>query len=198
MIPCLFYFFQPGAAVGNHSQHPAFMIYGIQNKNGKEQKNMKQLQKQKENKAAIIEDMLSCITYIPNREMDILAFMEQYQKSDSEHRPAVLECLRDCMDGRKYPNPYESVYRYTAEDVADFEKILDEYTENLSAAQGVQAAIESCVQEAVCKINSLNEQCCQMLMDTWRRERVCGFINSAAEKAGLVPETDHTLQHRMW
>lgn len=159
---------------------------------------MKQLQKQKENKAAIIEDMLSCITYTPNRELDILAFMEQYQKSDSEHRPAVLECLRDCMDGRKYPNPYAGVYRYTAEDVADFEKILDAYTENLSAAQGEQTTIESCVREAVCKINNLNDQCGQMLMDSWRRERVCGFINTAAEQAGLVLEIDHTLQHRMW
>lgn len=159
---------------------------------------MKQLQKQKENKAAIIEDMLSCITYIPNRELDILAFMEQYQKSDSEHRPAVLDHLRDCMDGRKYPNPYESVYRYTAGDVDDFAKILDAYTENLSAVQGEQIAIADCVQEAVCKINDLNEKCGQMLIDTWRRERVCGYINTAAEQAGLVPEIDHTLQHRMW
>lgn len=159
---------------------------------------MKQLQKQKETKAAIIEDMLSYITYVPNRELDILAFMEQYQKADSEHRPYILECLRDCMDGRKYPNPYAEVYRYTTKDVADFEKILDGYTENLSATQGEPAAIAGCVQEVVCKINELNEQCSQVLIDSWRRERVCGFINSAAQQAGLVPEVDYTLQHRMW
>lgn len=30
------------------------------------------------------------------------------------------------------------------------------------------------------------------------RERLCGFINSAAETAGLSQEKDLTLQHRMW
>lgn len=158
---------------------------------------MKQSQKQKEIKATIIEDMLSYITYIPNRELDILAFMEQYQKSDSEHRPFILECLRDCMDGKKYPNPYAKIYQYTTEDVAAFEKILDEYIENLSVLQGKSTAIANCVQETIYKMNELNEQCSCVLIDNWRRERVRGFMNWAAEQAGLASEVDQSFQHRM-
>lgn len=124
--------------------------------------------------------------------------MEQYQKADTEQRPSILECLRYCMDGGKYPNPYEGRYRYTTEDVADFEKTLDEFAENLSSSERDATAISHCIQETVCKINELNEQCSQALIDTWRRERVCGFINTAAEQAGLIEEIDHTLQHRMW
>lgn len=158
---------------------------------------MKQSQKQKEIKAAIIEDMLSYITYIPNRELDILAFMEQYQKADSEHRPFILECLRDCMDGKKYPNPYAKIYQYTTEDVAAFGQILDKYLENLSVLQGKSTAIANCVQETIYKMNELNEQCSCVLIDNWRRERVCGLINSAAEQTGLVSENDQSFQHRM-
>ena len=48
----------------------------------KGEKVMDRLQSQKENKAGILEDMLSFIRYTPNREADILAFMEKYQKAD--------------------------------------------------------------------------------------------------------------------
>lgn len=159
---------------------------------------MRKLEKQKENKADILEDMLSCITYTPNRESDILAFMEQYQKAERERRPAILKHLRSCMDGGEYPNPYAGSYHYTAEDVSACDKILDNYIENLAGADGDPAAVSECVRGAVSQINDLNEKCDGCLIDTWRRERLCGFINSAAESAGLVQEADLTLQHRMW
>lgn len=159
---------------------------------------MKQHQKQKENKADILEDMLSCITYTPNRESDILAFMEQYQKAERERRPSILKHLRSCMDSCNYPNPYAGSYHYTAEDVSACEKILDDYIKNLAGADGDPAAVSECVRDAVSQINDLNEKCDGCLIDTWRRERLCGFINSAAESAGLVQKSDLTLQHRMW
>lgn len=158
---------------------------------------MKPTQKQKENKAAIIEDMLSCIRYTPNREADILAFIEQYQKADGEHRPSILECLRSCMDGGEYPNPYEGSYRYTAEDVADFEKILDDYTEKVFEAEYDPADSARCVQEVFSKIDRLNEQCGHALIDTWRRERVCGFINSIAANVEMAQKSDCCLQQKM-
>ena len=43
---------------------------------------MNRLQQQKENKSGLLEDMLSFIRYTPNREADLLAFMEKYQKAD--------------------------------------------------------------------------------------------------------------------
>jgi hypothetical protein len=76
--------------------------------------------------------------------------------------------------------------------------ILDEYIDNLISAEGDPAAISACVQDTVLKMNALNEECGRCLIDTWRRERLCGFINLAAETAGLVQEADLTLQHRMW
>lgn len=159
---------------------------------------IKQLQKQKENKTGILEDMLSFITYTPNRDTDILAFMERYQKAENENRPAILEHLRHCMDGKNYPNPYAGSYHYTPEDVSLMGSILDEYIDNLISAEGDPAAISECVQDTVLKMNALNEECGMCLIDTWRKERLCGFINLAAETAGLVQEADLTLQHRMW
>lgn len=159
---------------------------------------MHKLQNQKENKAGLLEDMLSFIRYTPNREQDILAFMERYQKADCEGRPAILENLRQCMDGKKYPNPYVDGYHYTLDDVSLMGKLLDEYIDDLLSAEDDPASISECVRDAVLKINALNEECGRYLIDTWRRERLCNFINSAAQTAGLALERDLTLQHRMW
>ncbi|WP_312354590.1 hypothetical protein [Aminipila sp.] len=79
----------------------------------KGEKTMEKLQQQKENKTGILEDMLSFIRYTPNRETDILAFMEKYQKAEYEQRPAILEDLRSCMDGKEYPKPYAGSYHCT-------------------------------------------------------------------------------------
>ena len=159
---------------------------------------MSKLQNQKENKSGLLDDMLSFIRYTPNREADLLAFMEKYQKADCEERPAVLEQLRRCMDGKEYPNPYAGSYHYTPEDVSLMGKILDEYIDELMSVQGNPATVDQCVRDTVLKINALNEECGRYLIDTWRRERLCGFINSAAELAGLFQEKDLTQQHRMW
>lgn len=164
----------------------------------KGEKIMDRLQNQKENKTGILEDMLSFIRYIPNQEADILAFMEKYQKAEHEERHAILEHLRCCMDGKEYPNPYAGSYHYTPEDVSLMGTILDEYIDDLIAAECDITAISECVRDTVMKINALNEECERGLVDTWRRERICSFINSAAETAGLSQEKDHTLQHRMW
>lgn len=159
---------------------------------------MKKSEKQAEIKASLLEDMLSFITYTPNRESDILAFMEQYQKAELECRPSILEHLRSCMDGKVYPNPYTGSYHYTASDVSACGNILEEYSQSLIAAKDNAAAITECVQETVSRINELNEKCGHSFIDTWRRERLCSFINTAAEQAGLPSKDDHTFQHRMW
>lgn len=164
----------------------------------KREKTMDKLQSQKGNKVGILEDMLSFIRYTPNRETDILAFMEKYQKAEHEERPSILEHLRYCMDDKEYPNPYAGSYHYTPEDVSLMGNILDEYIDDLVSAEGDPAAISECVRDTVLKINALNEECDRHLIDTWRRERLCSFINSAAETAGLMQKRDLTLQHRMW
>ena len=159
---------------------------------------MKKSEKKQEIKASLLEDMLSFITYTANRESDILAFMGLYQKAEPECRPNILDNLRACMDGNDYPNPYAESYHYTAADVSACGDILDEYLKNLATAEGNPDAISECVRKTVGQLNALNEKCEQYLIDTWRRERLCSFINTAAEQAGLAPKTDHTFQHRMW
>ena len=67
----------------------------------KGEKIMNRLQQQKENKSGLLEDMLSFIRYTPNREADLLAFMEKYQKADCDERPAILEQLLCCLDGKE-------------------------------------------------------------------------------------------------
>lgn len=106
----------------------------------------------------MLEDMLSFITYTPNQESDILAFMGQYQKAEREYRPPILEHLRTCMDGGVYPNPYAGCYHYTPEDVSACGNILDQYLQSLVATEGDTAAIFECVRKTVCQINVLNEK----------------------------------------
>lgn len=54
----------------------------------------------------ILDDLGVCLCYTPNRENDLLCFMEQYLKGNSDNRPWILGELRACMDGAKYANPY--------------------------------------------------------------------------------------------
>lgn len=159
---------------------------------------MKKSEKQTEIKASLLEDMLSFITYTPNRESDILGFMGLYQKAEPECRPDILENLRSCMDGKEYPNPYAGSYHYTPSDVSVCSDILEEYLKSLAAAEGDTNAIINCVRQTVGRLNALNEKCELYLIDTWRRERLCSFINTAAELAGLAPGKDYTLPCRMW
>lgn len=159
---------------------------------------MKELLKHREKKAGILEDMLSCITYTPNREQDILAFMERYQKSDSEERPAILDSLRRCMDGQDYPNPYAGCYCYTKEDVALCETALDDYIDGLIAAGGDKNTIRLCAWAVTDRLNALNGQCGGGLIDPWRGERLREFIGGGAELAGLYLESAPVFEQKMW
>lgn len=159
---------------------------------------MKPLEEFREKKNGILDDMHSFITYQPSRDNDLLAFMEQYLKTDSGRRPAILEHLRSCMDGKSYPNPYESSYHYTENEVVQCEKILDRYLDQLLESQGDSGAIADCVRQTTCQLGNLNEQCNGALIDSWRRDRLCAFLNDAAEAAGMAVMEDLTYEHRMW
>lgn len=159
---------------------------------------MKELQKFREKKMSVLEDMRSCITYVPNREQDILAFMERYLKSDLEERPAILESLRRCMDGQTYPNPYAGSRRYTLEDVSLCEQALDHFIDGLIAADGDKDAIAVRVQEVTGSLNGLNDQRGGALIDAWRGERLREFIGGGAELAGLYLENAPVFEQKMW
>ena len=144
-------------------------------------------------KMVIINDMLCSITYVPNRESDLLTFMEQYQKSDSEHRPKLLQQLRACMDGKAYSNPYS--YGYTQQDVAQCEAILNAFLSQLSSAQNSNHALAACEQKAIAALNALNENCNGALLDDWRREHLRAFLDTAMEQAQQIFQSaNQTLQ----
>lgn len=146
-------------------------------------------------KNVILNDMLSSITYTSNREADILAYMECYQKADTEHRPQLLKHLRACMDGNEYPNPYANIYGYTQDDVAQCSEILDDFLSALEAAAGNSKALDACIQTAVARINNLDEACDGALLDTWRRERLRAFLDTAMEQAQQIFQSaNQTLQ----
>lgn len=156
------------------------------------------LQKHREKKNGILDDMRLCISYQPNRDNDLLAWMEQYLKADNESRPHILELLQCCIDGKPYPNPYQPSYSYTTSHVELCSKILDRYIDRLANYNGDETEIAAAIKQSVSELNILNEQCHGGLIDTWRRERLCSFLNEGAALAGAAVKDDMTLQHRMW
>ena len=45
-------------------------------------------------KEEIIDDLKVCISYTPNRDNDLLCFMEQYLKADTEKRTNLLKEIK--------------------------------------------------------------------------------------------------------
>jgi hypothetical protein len=131
--------------------------------------------------------MLSFIRYTPEPGSGYFSFYGEIPKSGPRRTPRYFGAS-PVLHGRKgIPQSLTPAgYHYTPEDVSLMGKILDEYIDDLISAEGDPAAISECVRDTVLKINALNEECGRYLIDTWRRERLCRFINSAAETAGLV------------
>lgn len=159
---------------------------------------MDKFEKIQESKERLLGDLYASVRYIPDPQTDLVAMMAQYIKEEPENRPALLEHIRSCMDGEPYPNPYSGQFCYSEKDVAQCGRILDEYAEAVTACDGSPEEIERLVGEVTRKINQLNEACNSALIDTWRRDRLCEFINGAAELAGAEPGQDKTFGQRMW
>ena len=124
--------------------------------------------------------------------------MQQYIKEEPEQRPEILKHIRSCMDGEPYPDPYAGQFPYTEADVDRCERILDDYTAAMEVCDGSSQEIRQLVDAVTAEINQLNEACNRGLIDTWRREQLCNFINGTAEMAGAKPGEDMTLGQRMW
>lgn len=141
---------------------------------------MKLLEEYRKNKEAILTDMRAGITFHPERDRDILGFMEQYIKAEPERRPKTLEYLLDCINGKEYPNPYADSYHYTDVSVNRCEEILDGYIDALSESIGDPVAIKIAGGDAMLQIEDLNKKCGECLLDTWRRDKLSSFISGAA------------------
>lgn len=149
-------------------------------------------------KTRLLGDLRAAVQYTPDQQSDLVAFMQQYIKEEPEQRPEILKHIRSCMDGEPYPDPYAGQFPYTEADVTRFERILDDYTAAMEVCDGSSQEIGRLVDAVTAEINQLNEACNRGLIDTWRRDQLCNFINGTAEMAGAKPGFDMTLGQRMW
>lgn len=162
---------------------------------------MKQLEQYREKKQPLLDDMLRFITFDKNYEQDIMDMMSAYLKAEQHERPRILENLMQCVRGEDYPDPRLDSYPYTKEDVAECGRILDGYIDRLIVYRQNIGEISRCMEQVTKGINVLHERTGQHLVDTWRREQLCAFIEGAAKAAGLEsPEQQDgmTFQWRMW
>jgi len=149
-------------------------------------------------KMRLLGDLRAAVRYTPDQQADLVAFMQQYIKEEPEQRSEILKHIRSCMDGEPYPDPYAGQFPYTEADVDRCERILDDYTAAMEVCDGSPHEIEQLVDAVTAEINQLNEACNCGLIDTWRREQLCNFINGTAEMAGAKPGQDMTFGQRMW
>ena len=149
-------------------------------------------------KTRLLGDLRAAVRYTPDQQADLVAFMQQYIKEEPEQRPEILKHIRSCMEGEPYPDPYAGQFPYTEADDDRCERILDDYTAAMEVCDGSSQEIRQLVDAVTAEINQLNEACNRGLIDTWRREQLCNFINGTAEMAGAKPGEDMTLGQRMW
>ncbi len=159
---------------------------------------MDKIKKIQDSKERLLNDLYASVHYTPDPQTDLVALMAKYIKEEPENRSELLTHIRHCMDGEPYPNPYEGQFCFSAEDVDQCGKILDDYAAAMEACDGSPEEIQRLAGEVTNEINRLNETCRNGMIDTWRRDRLCEFINGTAEIAGAKPGLDMTYGQRMW
>ena len=150
-------------------------------------------------KEGVIDDLKVCISYIPNRENDLLCFMEQYLKADIKDRPRLLEGIKKCIDGERYENPFLNYYCYDIEDIEELDFILEQFIDKISNLNiNLDGQIEKIIAETIFKINELHDKCLGELIDSWRDERLTNLIDSACKCKGYENAIDIIQRKKLW
>jgi len=126
----------------------------------------------------ILDDLGVCLRYTPNRENDLLCFMEQYLKGNSDNRPRILRELRACMDGAEYVNPYLAYQHYGEQEVRLLEQLLCDYAHDMKTCADKELVLVS----LITAINELQDKCCGQLLDNWRRDHLTQLVISVAKE----------------
>ena len=129
----------------------------------------------------ILEDLRVCLQYTPNRENDILCFMEQYIKASKELRPAILQNLRACMDDKAYPNPYTMYQHYGEQEINLLEQLLRGYLQDIQSRTDKELVLTN----LIAAINDLQDKCCGQLIDNWRKDHLTQLLILAAKEENL-------------
>ena len=158
----------------------------------------KKLDKHREGIQDITEDMKTCITYIPNKDNDLLCFMERYLKAEKEKRPGLLKQIKRCINGQEYENPFLAYYCYSQDDIDEFNDILNKFINSIKNNLGNEFAIKASIQSMVVKISKLNARCKGELIDTWRREKLIDFIEKSGNIIGFNNLKSIVNEYRTW
>lgn len=149
-------------------------------------------------KKELLDDLRRFITFVPNREQDLMTIMRSYLGAETEDREPILQNLLRCANGEPYPDPRAGSCHYTEADIQALGAVIDRYLERLPGCGGDTTAIQELVNGAVQEINALYQKSKLYLIDTWRRDELCAVLNGAAELAGASAQEDMTYGQRMW
>lgn len=153
-------------------------------------------------KQGIIDDLRVCISYTPNRDNDLLCFMEQYLKADPKNRPRLLEQIKVCINGKEYENPFLAYNYYDDKDIKELDNILDEFIDKLKIlsriSNGSDKEIEKIIADTIFKINVLHDKCFGELIDSWRNERLVEFIVTTSKYVGYQNAIDIIKVKKLW
>jgi len=149
-------------------------------------------------KQGIIDDLRVCITYTPNRENDLLCFMEQYIKAEKKNRPRLLEKIKQCINDEKYENPFLAYNRYDEINIEEFDNVLNKYIDKLKVSGGQYEQVSKVIESTILKINELHNKCYGQLIDHWRNERLTEYIVTASQYTGFQNAKDIIKAKKQW
>ena len=152
----------------------------------------------REQKQGIIDDLRVCISYTPNRDNDLLCFMEQYLKAEGKNRARLLEQIKYCINGEEYENPFLAYNHYDESHIEEFDHILNEYIDKLKLSGGESTQVSRVIESTILKINELYDICRGQLIDSWRNERLTEYIVIASKYAGFQNAEDIIEAKKQW
>lgn len=163
---------------------------------------MDKIESLRNQKQSIIDDLRVCISYTPNRDNDLLCFMEQYLKSDAKNRPRLLKQIKACINGKEYENPFSAYNHYDEKDIRKLDNILDEFIDKVRVISKISNdldwEVEEILVDIIFKINELHDKCYGELVDSWRSIRLIELIASSAKGVGYENAIDIINKKRLW
>lgn len=82
-------------------------------------------------KKELLDDLRRFITFVPNREQDLMTIMRSYLGAEMEDREPILQNLLRCANGEPYPDPRAGSCHYTEADIQALGAVIDRYLERL-------------------------------------------------------------------
>ena len=152
----------------------------------------------REQKQGIIDDLRVCISYTPNRDNDLLCFMEQYLKAEKMNRPKLLEQIKYCINDEEYENPFLAYNHYDESHIKELDHILNEYIDRLKHSCRKSTQVSIAIENTISKINELHDRCRGQLIDSWRNERLTEYMVTACKYAGFYHANDIIESQKIW